>query len=189
MMNLFARGGTLSALALALAATLPATPVLAQDGPNARIEARAQARADRQQVRSEVRSGRGEARIERPARKHVPHRKFAQHRLRRPRLAPPPPSAALAAMSRGRQRSLRVPSKSTAGAKGARIVSTAAVKAAPRRLIGAAKCGPTGSNGAAISAAISSTGVDATGQRFALTAARMPVPTASNGAAMSAATG
>ena len=63
MMNLFARGGTLSALALALAATLPATPVLAQDGPNARVEARAQARAERQQVRS----GRGEARIERPA--------------------------------------------------------------------------------------------------------------------------
>ncbi len=63
MMNLFARGGTLSALALALAATLPATPVLAQDGPNARVEARAQARAERQQVRS----GRGEARMERPA--------------------------------------------------------------------------------------------------------------------------
>jgi hypothetical protein len=92
MMNLFARGGSLSALALALAATLPATPVMAQDGPNARVEARAQARADRQQVRSEVRSGRGEARLERsaPQQRQAPQERSAPQQRQAPQVRSAP---------------------------------------------------------------------------------------------------
>lgn len=67
MITFYARSGSLAALALALAFTLPATPVAAQDGPDLRIEAQPQARAERQQMRVKSRGGRAEARVQRSA--------------------------------------------------------------------------------------------------------------------------
>ena len=67
MMTLFSRSGSLAALAVALAFSLPATPAAAQDYQNGRGEARQQARAERQQARAENRSAPARVQIERAA--------------------------------------------------------------------------------------------------------------------------
>jgi hypothetical protein len=82
MMTFLARGGSLAALALALAFTIPATPAAAQEAPDVWSDARAEPSAGRQQMRTENRGGRAEARVQRsspapraePAARQAPQR-------------------------------------------------------------------------------------------------------------------
>jgi len=66
MITLFCRGGSLAALAVALAFALPAAPAAAQDSPDAELAARNQSRAESRPVRIEDHSEPVTVQIERP---------------------------------------------------------------------------------------------------------------------------